>query len=436
MQGSLRAAARTAESGRRRLAKGIRKTTRVRAGGHKGGAAKWLTAMPLAYGENPLFWERDAGLLCLGLRELGRDTRLVLQGEPGELRDAPLILGRREDFTNPAWWSRWGAAGVVLNSWGAPRFEPVARAIKAAGLRLVVRLDSNGDKSPRLDVRRYYDFLYLYHRERSHPAPRLAAALKTLVYFTVLAAHDGPMCAHLAHADLVTIESPVACERFGELLRRLGRADLINRLRVLPHPVLDAFQPGSGTRQPVILAAGRWESPFKDAPKLARVLGAVLSAEPSASAQVFGGGDALLRRELARLPDAARARITVSGSVPHLDLVPAMQRAQVMLCTSRTESFHIASAEALCCGCAVVGPAEIPSMHWFTSEASGTLAADRSDARLAAAVGQELAAWRAGGRDPARISATWRGRFTARAVAGDVLRLLEETVAKNPAGIR
>jgi len=75
-------------------------------------------------------------------------------------------------------------------------------------------------------------------------------------------------------------------------------------------------------------------------------------------------------------------------------------------------------------------------MHWFTSEASGTLAADRSDARLAAAVGQELAAWRAGRRDPAKISATWRRRFTARAVAGEVLRLLEETIAQEPAGIR
>lgn len=409
----------------------------MKAGGHISGSAKWLTAIPLAYGENPLFWERDAGLLCLGLRELGRDARLVLLGEPGEHRDQPLILGRPEDFTSPAWWARWGAAGVVLNSWGAPRFEPVARAIKAAGLRLVVRLDSNGDKSPRLDVRRYFDFLCLYHRERGHPLPRLAAVLKTLLYYTVRAAHDGPMCAHLAHADLVTIESPLACERFGELLRRLGHADLVARLRVLPHPALDAFQPlADGVKQPVILAAGRWDSPFKDAPKLVRVLGAALAAEPSASAQVFGGGVEMLQRELARLPDVVRARITLAGPVPHLELVPAMQRAQVLLCTSRTESFHIASAEALCCGCSIVGPAEIPSMHWFTAEQCGTLAADRSDARLAVALGQELAAWRAGQRDPVKISATWRGRVTARAVAAEVLRLVEEVTAGNPAGIR
>lgn len=393
--------------------------------------------MPLAYGENPLFWERDAGLLCLGLRELGVDARLVLLGEPGERQGQPLILGRIEDFTDPAWWSRWGAAGVVLNSWGAPRFEPVARAIKTAGLRLVVRLDSNGDKSPRLNVRRYFDFFRCYHRERGHPAPALVAGLKTLLHHTVRAAHDGPMCTHLSHADLVTIESPLARERCGELLRHLGRADLAARLRVLPHPVLDAFQfPAGGTKHPVILAAGRWESPFKDASKLIRVLGITLANEPTASARIFGSGAELLHRELARLPDASRARVTVAGPVAHLDLVPAMQQAQVILCTSRTESFHLASAEGLCSGCSVVGPAEIPSMHWFTSEQSGTLAADRSDVRLAGAVGLELVAWCAGQRDPVRISAAWRRRFTARAVAGEMLRLLEEAGAAEPCGTR
>jgi len=391
---------------------------------------RWLTATPLTYGEDLQFWERDAGLLCLGLRELGSDARLVLLGEPAEQREPPLILGRLEDFTNPAWWSRWNAAGVVLNSWGAPRFEPVARAIKTAGLRLVVRLDSNGDKSPRLSFGRYFDFLCCYHRERGQRLPVMASLLKALLYYTVRAAHDGPMCAHLAHADLITIESPLAREYFAELLRRLGCAGLAARLRVVPHPVLDAFQfPADGSKHPVILAAGRWESPFKDAPKLIRVLGMALAKEPTASAQVFGSGADLLHRELARLPEAVRARITVRGPVPHLDLAPAMQRAQIILCTSRTESFHIASAEGLCCGCSVVGPAEIPSMRWFTAEQSGTLAADRSDLRLAEALGQELAAWRDGRRDAARISATWRSRCTARAVAAETLRLLDEVTA-------
>ena len=166
------------------------------------------------------------------------------------------------------------------------------------------------------------------------------------------------------------------------------------------------------------------------------MLGLALTIEKNARAQLFGSGGEHLARELGNLPAPVRRRIAVAGLVPHLDLVPAMQRAQIVLCTSRMESFHLASAEGLCSGCSVVGPAEIPSMHWFTSEQSGTLAVDRSDAQLAAALGCELATWRTGARDPVQISAKWRGRFTARAVAAEVLRRLEEAGAAEPCGSR
>lgn len=390
-------------------------------------ARTWLTATPLDYGGNLLFWNRDAGLLCLGLAELGVPARLVLLGDPSERHKEPITLGRLEDFTNPAWWRGLDAAGVILNSWGAPRYEPVARAIRTAGLRLVVRLDSSGDKSPRLSARGFFTFNRSLLIDEGRPLPRLQALAKTVLFHAVRAAHDGPMCAHLSHADLITIESPRACLRFRELLGRLGRADLGERLRVLPHPVLDAFQTNANlAKQPLLLAAGRWQSHFKDTPKLVRVFGQVLAREPTARVRILGSGDELVRHEIQKLPAAVQARFDVHGPVPHLDLVPHLQAAQVVFCSSRLESFHLVSAEGLCCGCSVVGPAEIPSMHWFTGEQSGTLAADRSDARLADALVAELAAWRSGARDPQRLSAMWRARLTARSVAAEALRLLAE----------
>ena len=390
-------------------------------------ARTWLTATPLDYGDDLQFWDRDAGLLCLGLRELGVPARLAALGEPAERRDPPLVLGRLADFVRPEWWARLDATGVILNSWGAPRYEPVARAIKAGGLRLVVRLDSSGYKSPRLDARRFFTYTKSHLIDAGRPLPSLLALAKTLLFYAVRSAHDGPMCAHLSHADLITLESPRACLLFRELLRRLGRADLAERVRLLPHPVLDAFQTNAASaKQPLLLAAGRWQSHFKDTPKLVRVFGQVLAREPTARVRILGSGDELVRREIQKLPAAAQARFNVHGPVPHLDLVPHLQAAQVVFCSSRLESFHLVSAEGLCCGCSVVGPAEIPSMHWFTGEQSGTLAADRSDACLADALVAELTAWRSGARDPQRLSATWRARLTARSVAAEALRLLAE----------
>ena len=391
-------------------------------------APKWLTATPLVYGENLQFWDRDAGLLCLGLRQLGQDSRFVALGETTSVSTTqPLITGRIEDFHNPAWWRQWGATGVILNAWGTPRYEPVARAIKAAGLRLVVRLDSDGCNSPRAGFATFLATTYSVAKDAHRSFPTLYALAKALVYRAVPAAHDRGMAAHLGHADLITIESPAAAERFSRLLNALHRADLASRLRVLPHPVNDAFVYDAAVpRRKQILAVGRWESHQKDGPLLLSVLAAVLATKHEHRAVIVGDVGPTMERGLNGLPRPVRSRITLTGRVPNLGLVPHCQASQTVLVASRYESFHIAAAESLCCGSSVMGPAAIPSMRWFTSEQSGTLARDRSAATMSAALEAELAEWEAGRRDAGRISAMWCARVHVTAVAAEAMRLVGE----------
>ena len=47
---------------------------------------RWFCAIPMKYSETGRFWERDAGLVCQGLRMLGMDSRFVALGEPGMRR--------------------------------------------------------------------------------------------------------------------------------------------------------------------------------------------------------------------------------------------------------------------------------------------------------------------------------------------------------------
>ena len=388
-------------------------------------SGNWLAATALPYGEDITHWERDAGLTCLGLRELGQDARLVAQGPAAVRVDQPLILGSLEDMRNPGWWGRTQAEGVILTAAGAPRHEPIARAIRSAGLRLIVRLDSDGCKSPRVGCRRFLAWQHCYFQDQGRWFPRLLALAKTLVFRWSKAAHDTGMCAHLDHAELITIESPGAAVRMKMLLAQLGRADLADRLQCVPHPVPDYFRCASTVaRRRQVLAAGRWDSYFKDTPKLVRVLGAVLAREPEYSAVVAGTRDDLVRAGLARLPQAVAERVQVLGHVPHRELVPLLQASQIVLCTSRSESFHLVAAQGLCCGASVVGPAVLPSFVHFASADSGTVAPDRSDAALVAATRAELAAWSAGRRKPADISKLWRSRLTSVQMAARLMQLV------------
>lgn len=387
---------------------------------------RWFTAIPLPYSERGAFWDRDMGLICLGLKEAGVDARFVALGQPGVHDDVPLVLGKLEDLQTADWWRQWNLDGVALASWAAPRYEPLARAIKQSGTRLVLKLDSNGTKAPHVDFGRYLLHCYITERDRGAVISAGMAFAKSLLFRMAPAVYLRPMLQHLSHADILSIESPIALQRMRRLLLKVGRPDLASRLRVCAHPAKSeaAYDP-SVPKEKLIVAAGRWESFVKGAPLLMQVLGQTLAREPDYSAIIAGSGEEQLRALAANIPEAVRSRIQIVGRMDHASLCRLYLKCRVMVVSSWYESFHIASAEALCGGCSVVGPAEIPSMNWFASTGSGTVAVRRTARDMSDALGAELAAWQAGERDPAQISRCWRGRVTPLAVARRILGYFE-----------
>ncbi|MBI3875561.1 MAG: glycosyltransferase, partial [Verrucomicrobia bacterium] len=299
-----------------------------------------LTATPMRYGESLGFFARDAGLLCLALRELGVNSRFVALGEPRATDEPPLILGRLEQFTDASWWRQWNADAVVLNSWAAPRYEPVARAIKSSGAKLMVRLDSDGCKSPRAGFGHYFGFTYSLARDEHKPLPGLYALTKTLAFRLAPALHDSGMLAHLAHADVIGIESPRAAECFCKFLAQLGRVELAARVRVVPHPVREEFQFNTAVaKQRKIIAVGRWDSHFKNAPLLVQSLALALETERDARAVIIGPGEQEVQRRINTFSQTVRERIRVTGRLSSDALHGELETSQTLLVTSRYESF-------------------------------------------------------------------------------------------------
>jgi glycosyltransferase involved in cell wall biosynthesis len=214
---------------------------------------------------------------------------------------------------------------------------------------------------------------------------------------------------------------------FADLLRSYGRNDLAKNIIVSPHPVTAEMVVNPAVaKEDLILAVGRWDAWQKDSPLLIKSLAVFLTKESGYHVEIIGNGLPTLKRLLVDVPDALRARIQVVGPVPHDQLHSYYQRARILFVSSRMESGPITAAEALCCGASVAGPASIPPLHYFTSEGSGTLAADRTATGLAAALQSEASAWRRGERDPRRLSELW----IPRSHAPDVARHLMEVAAR------
>jgi glycosyltransferase involved in cell wall biosynthesis len=394
-------------------------------------SAKWFTAIPLVYrSDEPGFWTREAGLLCLGFRELGIDSRFVTLGESRVHEERPVISAPLENLLDPAWWKQWGITGVVLYSWAAPRFEPIARAIKASGAKLVLRLDSDGLNSPLVWWSRYLNLTYWALKDEGKPLPALRAFAKTILSQYFPGVYHRPWQQHLSHADLLVIESTLAKQRYRRLLADTGRPDLAERLRVIPPQIWNdyTFDPKIA-KEPIIVAVGRWATAQKDAPMLLQVLGRVLAMEPGYTAIVAGSGESLLQQWLARLPPAAQPRIRIAGKLPAPELRSLYQRARIVFFSSRYEGFPNVACEALCCGCSVVGPAMIASMNDCVAHGSGTLACHHSVGAFSDALSAEIEAWAEGARDPQAISRRWWPRVTAPEVAGQILHLIGQSQA-------
>ena len=376
----------------------------------------------MTYSDDPAFWTRDGGLMCLGFRKAGFDSRFVALGPPCIREDLPLVLGTFEQFHDPAWWSQLRAQGVFLTSWGAPRFQGIVRAIKQSGTLLAIRLDAADVPSPRVNFRRFLQIAYSTARDTGRKFPGIYSVAKTLLFRFSRRAFDLPFCNHLSYADFIIIESPLGRETLRRYLRLLGRPEIAERVCAVFHAALDGLTYDQTVRKlPRIIAAGRWDAHQKDTPLLMKVLAEVLQQRPSCDAVLFGRGEKRLTALRARLPESIQSRITIAGAVPHDVLCRAYQAAQVILLTSRYESGPIVAAEAMCCGCSVVGPAPLPSVNFICGEGAGTLAGSRSVADLSDALAAEMHAWSSGLRDPSAISRAWIDRVSVSAIVRDFL---------------
>lgn len=388
---------------------------------------RWLVALGLHYCGAEIFWKRDSGLLCMGLRSQGGDARFVGLGEHFESKEEPVITGSMQDWENPDWWRQWEATGVIANFWGLSRFAKVARAIKEAGLFLFAKMDGDGLRTPRVAYWHYTCLSYSTMLDQNRWFPAVQAVLRSSIAWMLPRWHGGGTVEHLRNADLIAIESPIAKQRFCRFLEVAGGSELKGRMRVIVHPMTEdmIYDPGV-PKEPLLITVGRWKTHLKGPKRMMGMLARALAERPEYRALVIGSGNEVMEQLRDAMPKEIQARITIIGYMAHEELAAYYQRARIVMNSSVTEGFCLAVGEALCCGASVVGPASIPGFHTCVSYQSGTLAYTRSVANLSDALLAEIDIWEAGERDPVAISTYWKERLHLGKVVQQMLACIDE----------
>lgn len=375
----------------------------------------------MTYAETAGFWDRDNAVYTLAWRKRGMDSKFIALGDSRTDTKRPLILATDQQMRDSRWWRELKIEGIVMTTWGLPRFGSIARAIKESGTKLILVMDTDGLLAPRVWLKGYLWRKYATEKDKGNPLPLFTTVAKTLLALNK--SYWKGTLDHLAHADRIAVESPLAVQFFRRFLVAGGRPDLRDRVILMPHGVTEDMRYDlSKSKEKEIITVGRWDSYVKNAPLLIQTLSKVFSVDGNYSASIIGKGEGKLKKLISRLPARIQARINIVGPLPRTALADRLQRARIFLNTSRFEGFPISPAEAVCCGCSVVGPSYSPGFHFICGQSSGSLAYDRSAQSFADAVTSEIMAWESGQRDAERIGETFCRQLQAAQVAE---RLLE-----------
>jgi hypothetical protein len=119
----------------------------------KGGSKRLriLAVIPLVYGDQYGFWNRDVGLITCTFRSMGHDAWLVALHDPSQPPglDKPVITATRRELEDSAWWRKQQPDAVIVNMWSATRFEAIRTAALSLEKPLIEKLDTDGVKSRR-----------------------------------------------------------------------------------------------------------------------------------------------------------------------------------------------------------------------------------------------------------------------------------------------
>jgi len=344
-----------------------------------------------------LFWHRDLGLLTKAFRSLGHDAWLVVHpatepnatpaapnnldlpreqpcvaqqglprpsvaGQPSHSSNDPVLWASPSDVRNPSWWQSRKPDLVILGLWTRPKYDPIRRAALSATARVIERADSDGMRTASCGLINYAKRRYDYFRDRTYRWPAFLSAPASILYSlaSILATPwiETRLAKTLKLLPALTVETPQANERWKKLAIKLGVG--ATRIHFIPHPVqTDIFKPDPAiSKKKQVISVGRWNSYQKNLPLLIETLTAFLRENPSWTALIVGSGLSQIH---------PHRGIVFSSPLTPAELAWRMQESKVVLSTSRYESFGLAIAEALCCGCTPCGPDEVESLVYFDS---------------------------------------------------------------------
>ncbi len=373
----------------------------------------------LWYSHNREKFSADLDSYVQAIIRLGHEPLMVC-GEGSEYCVAyPVKAVSQSELVRTEFWLSLNLDAALVFTW--MRHIHILQAMKAVGIFVV----SKGDTEGRISARVFPKYHGQRMLEAAHSPWKKACALRHWVRRRLFLdlKPDQEAIRNIEIADTVSVDTHMAKRHLARHLAFYGRSELADKLRVLPPPLAEEFlmAPVRLDRQNKIMAIGRWDDPVKDAPLLKQTLSLYMKKQPETQVVIAGSGGEKIFKALC----TAYPCIKYAGALARSEIIRELADTRVLLMTSRGESFHFASHEALCLGATVVGPSGVIPLPDICCEGRfGTEARGRHPRQMMAALEEEIQAWEMGWRDPLHTANFWRSRLCGVSIIQRILNMM------------
>ena len=381
----------------------------------------------------PFHETKDPGQIPLGLMDnrVNADvitvTKKALQGYNPKFHVTQRALN---EFYNPEFWSKNDSDTIIAYPLQGTLYSPLIEKMKTDGKRVLIKFDSDGKIA--YPLQRHTHRIPL--RERLTARNFVSDVWWRLPFKSLKYKKHAKVAAEtikqIELCDAAIIESPEALSNLNFFLAAWGRSELIKKTNFVPNPVTPEFVEGNVavSKEKIAVTHGRWDDyKVKNTAVMKETVVEFLKNRKDYKFIIFGSGIETVKNLIKDTPEEVKKRIEVLGYLEHKQVKETLRSAKILFVPSRWESFSIASAEALCTGCSIVGT-PIESLRYMSMQGfSGSIAATFDREAILAALLQDSIKWDNDKYNPEKIAGFWRPILDRKVVAKSFENLARES---------
>ena len=381
----------------------------------------------------PFHENKDPGQIPLGLMETEINAGVITVTKKDLANYSPKFLltqSALKEFYNEEFWLKNDSDVIIAYPLQGVFYSPLIEKMKLGGKKVLLKFDSDGRIA--YPLQRHSRRIPLHERLT---ARNLVSDIWWHLPFKSLKRKRHTKVAaetirQLELSDWGIIESPDALSNLNFFLAAWGRRDLIKKTYFIPNPVTPEFVEGEiGKKENIAISYGRWDDfRQKNTWVMVETVMEFLKERRDYRFIIFGAGTEKVKNLIEHIPKNVRERIIILGFVEREKIKALLTNAKIFFVPSRWESFSIASGEALCMGCSVVGT-PLESLRYLSMQGfSGTTGSTFDRESILAALLQDAIKWENGDYDPDKIALYWRAKLDRKIIAKNIETLASKVL--------